>query len=102
MHYTFKSNATGDLIMMGAIGDSILRIIGKSPSDKGIVQAADLPAAIAAIRSAIERAESDPEHEAGETVDSASVEVTLRQHAWPLVEMMKAAHASGDAITRGA
>ncbi len=48
MHYTFKSKSTGNLIMMGASGDSILRLIGKEPSDKGIVQASELPAAIAA------------------------------------------------------
>lgn len=42
MHCRFKSKATGDLILMGEIGDSILRIIGKTPSEKGILQAADL------------------------------------------------------------
>ncbi|MDP3085998.1 MAG: DUF1840 domain-containing protein [Rubrivivax sp.] len=101
MHYTFKSNATGNLIMMGAIGDSILRIIGKAPADKGIVQASDMPAAIAAIESAVALAESAPEPAAEQTTDDAPDAVTLRQRAWPFVEMMQAAHASGDAITWG-
>lgn len=101
MHYTFKSKATGNLIMMGAIGDSILRIIGKAPSDKGIVQVSELPAAIVAIQSAIRLAESEPEPSAAQAIDSESDEVTLRQRAWPLLEMMRAAHASGDAITWG-
>lgn len=101
MHCRFKSKATGDLILMGEIGDSILRIIGKTPSEKGILQAAALPAAISAIQSAIALAESEPEHSVAEATDSGPDEVGLRRHAWPLLEMMKSAHSSDEAIAWG-
>lgn len=101
MLYAFKSKAAGDVIMLGPIGDAVLRIVGKEPSDQGILQASELPDAIAAIRSAIAVAESNPAQTAVESADAESDAVTLRQRAWPLVEMMQAAHASGDAITWG-
>lgn len=87
--------------MMAAVGGAVLRIIGKAPSATGIVQAADMPAAITAIESAIAHAEADPEPSAAASIDAGSDEVSLRQHAWPVLEMMRAAHASGDAITWG-
>ena len=34
-----------------------------------------------------------------EATDSGPDEVGLRQHAWPLLEMMKSAHSSDEAIT---
>lgn len=101
MLYTFKSKATGELIMMGSIGDLLLRVIGKEPSGKGIVQVPELLPAIAAIQSAIAQAESAPEPAGSEATDSAAELVTLRQRAWPLVEMMRAAQASGEAVTWG-
>ena len=49
MLYKFKSKAGSDVIMMGANGDEVLRVIGKSPSATGIIEPAAMPAAIAAI-----------------------------------------------------
>ena len=36
--YRFKSKADGDLIMMAPVGDQILRIIGREPAPKGIIE----------------------------------------------------------------
>ncbi len=49
MHYTFKSKATGDLLMMGPIGSELLRVIGQEPAPKGIIEPAAMPAAVKAI-----------------------------------------------------
>ena len=38
MIYKFKSKAAGDVIMLGASGDDVLRTIGKSPAAQGIVE----------------------------------------------------------------
>ena len=38
MIYKFKSKAAGDVIMMGANGDQVLRVIGKTPAPKGIIE----------------------------------------------------------------
>lgn len=94
MIYKFKSKAAGDLIMTGPAGDAVLRIIGKEPAPQGIVEAASLARAIAAIEQAVaadEAARAEAEKEAA--ADGQKLKpregVTLRQRAWPLLEMMK-------------
>jgi len=52
MHYVFRSRSDADLIMMGPIGDRLLHIVGKEPAPQGIIEAAAMPAAIAAIEAA--------------------------------------------------
>jgi hypothetical protein len=106
MHYTFKSKATGDLIMMGPIGDEVLRVIGKEPESQGIIEPAAMSAAILAIDEAIAREESQPapipSGSVGEGPDlSRDENVTLRQRVWPFVEMMKRAHAENATIVWG-
>lgn len=106
MIYKFKSKAAGDVIMMGPSGDHVLRIIGKAPAPKGIIEPAAMPAAMAAIEQAIadeERARKQAEAEAaaeGRTLLPGEG-VTLRQRAWPLVEMMKRALAANKEIVWG-
>ena len=41
MLYKFKSKATGDVIMLGANGDQVMRIIRKEPAAQGIIAVAD-------------------------------------------------------------
>jgi hypothetical protein len=106
MIYKFKSKAAGDVIMMSPSGDHVLRIIGKQPAPKGIIEPAVMPAAIAAIERAIvdeenarKQAEADAAAE-GKALPPREA-VTLRQRAWPLVEMMKRAHAEDKEIVWG-
>jgi len=94
MIYKFKSKAAGDVIMMGTTGDEVMRIIGKAPGTKGIIEVAAMPAAIAAIEQAVaadEAARAQAEQEAAAEGRKLGPRdgVTLRQRAWPLIEMMK-------------
>ena len=103
MIYRFKSKAAADLIVMGPIGDNLLRILGREPSAKGIIEVAALPAAIAALEAAVAaeeavRAKSDTD----EPDDSAGGDnVSLHQRAWPLLEMMRRSHREGADIVWG-
>ena len=106
MIYKFKSKAAGDVIMMGPAGDHVLRLIGKEPAAKGIIEPAAMPAAMAALERAIaaeeaEREQARREAEAEGRSFAPAEAVTLRQRAWPLVEMMKRAHAAGKEIVWG-
>lgn len=105
MIYKFKSKAAGDVIMMGPTGDQVLRAIGREPAPKGIVESAAMPAAIAAIERAITADEAARrEGEAKAQADGVKLPapgVTLRQRAWPMVEMMKRSHAGGEPIVWG-
>jgi Domain of unknown function (DUF1840) len=94
MIYKFKSKAAGDVIMMGPAGDDVLHVIGKAPAATGIIEVASMPAAIAALEQAIAadeaiRAQAEKEAAAEGTKLGARDGVTLRQRAWPLVDMMK-------------
>jgi uncharacterized protein DUF1840 len=88
--YRFKSKADGDLIMLAPVGDQILRILGREPAPQGIIEAAALPQAIAALEQAIVAAERargagpDDDDDAG-----GAKAVGLRQRAWPMLEMMR-------------
>jgi hypothetical protein len=103
--YKFKSKSSGDVIMLGTSGDQVLRALGKEPAAKGIIEAADLPAAMRALDAAIAadeaaREQADREAQAeGRTL--APREIGLRQRAWPLLEMMKRAHAAEHDIVWG-
>ena len=106
MIYKFKSKAAGDVIMMGPSGDDVLRLIGKAPAAKGIIEVAAMAAAVSAIGQAVaadEAARAQAETDAaGEGRSLAPREgVSLRQRAWPLVEMMKRSSAAGADIVWG-
>jgi hypothetical protein len=97
MLYKFKSQATGDLIMLEPNGRQILRIIGKDHTDsltQGILAPSDMPKAIAALQTAVSQEEAllkQREHEAmdkGETPERLEA-ISLRQRAAPFIDMLK-------------
>lgn len=106
MLYKFKSKAAGDVIMLAPHGDHILRLVGKQPSARGIFEVADMPAAIAAIEQAVAAAEdarqqADKEAAAEGRKIASGDAVSLRQRAWPLVEMLKRSQAENAVIVWG-
>ncbi|MBQ1765683.1 MAG: DUF1840 domain-containing protein [Aquincola sp.] len=107
MIYKFKSKAAPDVIMMGPNGDQVLRLIGREPTAKGILEVADMPAAVAALRAAVEeedaRRQATPEDEADDDGPRGSREgvVSLRQRAWPLIEMIERSHKAGTDVVWG-
>lgn len=102
--YRFRSEATGDLLMTAAVGERILRAIGREPAVQGIIEASALPAAIAALESAVagdeerhgddRRDDSDDEKQGGQAV-------RLSQRAWPMLDMMRRALAEKADIVWG-
>jgi hypothetical protein len=106
MIYKFKSKASGDVIMMGPTGDHLLGIIGKPAAPKGIVLPEDMPSAIAAIEKAIADDETDMETLRREAAAEGKKlppreGVSLRQRAWPLVELFKRSAAAGVEVVWG-
>jgi len=105
--YKFKSKSAGDVIMMAPNGDQVLRILGRELAAKGIIEVATMPAAMQALEVAVledERARQQAEAEAaaaGKPLAAKRDAVSLRQRAWPLLEMMKRSHAAGADIVWG-
>lgn len=107
MLYKFQSRATPDLIMLEPDGRRVLQIVGKYDADqRGILQAAEMPAAIAAIEAAIAQEEAErlaAEAEAAEKGEElAEVEgVSLRQRATPFIEMLRRCQAANKEVVWG-
>ena len=101
MIYKFKSQATGDLIMLGPHGDQLLELLGRMPAAKGIIEVADMATAIATLEKAIEGDESQDEKRNGSAADDDRKPVGLRQRLWPMVEMLRRARAADEVVVWG-
>jgi len=106
MIYKFKSKASGDIIMMEPTGDALLRAIGRPPAPQGIIEPADMPAAMADIEQAVladEAARAEAEREAADRGErlAAREGVALRQRLWPMLDMLKRAAAAAVPVTWG-
>ena len=96
MIYKFKSKASGDIVMLGADGDELLRSIGREPAPQGIIEPQAMAAVIARLEAAV--AASD-----GGTASGSDDEqpVKLRQRAWPMLDMLKRSLAEQQPIVWG-
>ncbi|MCD6732061.1 MAG: DUF1840 domain-containing protein [Burkholderiaceae bacterium] len=109
MIYEFKSRATGSVIMTKPVAEWILKIVGKEPGATGIVTVEQMPAAVAALRKAIDEERATLAEEASGTAAGAPAEstgedaypVSLAQRAFPFIEMLEAAHKAGKDVTWG-
>ena len=107
MIYKFKSAAAADVIMMGPNGDQLLRLMGREPGLQGIVTQAQLGAAISALDQAVAEDEAEfarlqaEAQAAGEPAPKREG-ISLRQRAWPLLEMMRLSLAQGQDVIWGA
>jgi hypothetical protein len=99
--YKFKSKGAGDVIMLGPSGDQILRLMGREPAPKGIIEVNDMPSAIAALERAVAADEAKPDDEDDEDKPRTGGGVSLRQRAWPLIDMLRRCQAAGHDIVWG-
>jgi hypothetical protein len=101
MIYKFKSKASGDLIMLGPQGDQVLRLLGREPAAKGIIEVAAMPAAIAALEAAVAAPQQGAQQDDEPAEPGAEPSVSLRQRVWPMVEMLRQAQAAGQPVVWG-
>jgi hypothetical protein len=109
MPLTFKSQATGDLVMLKAHAQALLTVLGKSNLSQGILEPADMPAALVTLRTLGDRRSgAEPVTQALSPVEDpadepgfSDEEVSLRKRAWPLAKMIEEALAAGKPIVWG-
>jgi hypothetical protein len=106
MLYKFRSKASGDVIMLPAHGDAMLRLLGREPAPQGIFEVAAMPALLGTLQAAIEQAEAAaPDDEvadsSAEAATDAARRVGLRQRVWPMIEMLRRCHAAGEPVVWG-
>jgi len=109
MIYKFKSKAAGDVIMLGPNGDELLRLLGREPAAKGIIEPAAMAAALVTLQNAASaddaarsaHANANAEAEAEATDASRPTGITVRQRVWPMVEMLRRAQAANEPVVWG-
>ena len=109
MLITFKSKAAADIIMYEVHAKRMLDLLGKDVK-RGIITAAETGAAIAKLEAEIElerqheaelAATSDAEAEEEDHKILAANHVSFSARAFPLLDMLRAAHAQGRDIMWG-
>lgn len=105
MLYRFRSSATGDVVMLGPNGDELLQILGREPAARGIIEPVDMPQAMQALQAAVAAAEASQADTGGDGDDPAEPHtprhISLRQRVWPMIEMLRRAHAAEAAVVWG-
>lgn len=91
MIVTFKSKASGDVIMFGDIAHELMKVMGKDPDPTGIITAEQLPGAISALKAAIEESRKQPAPDEEQEAEKPAMTrtVTLAQRAIPLLELLE-------------
>lgn len=112
MLYRFKSKATGDTLMLQPQAEQFLRALGREPAARGIIETADMAAALQDLQQAIVADEQDRSGRdvADEAAAVAASEATgptgrdpvpLRRRLWPMVQMIERAQAAGEPVVWG-
>ena len=109
MLYKFKSQADSDLYMNQAPAERILAIIGKDPGAQGIIEPADMAAAIVKLERAVAEDDAartasteEPTPDATEPAAPAGGQgITLHQRAWPFIQLLKRSLAADKPIVWG-
>lgn len=121
MLYKFKSRSTADLILLEPQARRLLHVMGKEPAASGIVTAAQIPAAVAALEAAVlaeerQAAEQqaaaaarakegsegrDDSEDEGDDTQRSSEFVSLRQRAAPLIDMLRRSAEEGHDVVWG-
>ncbi len=98
MLVTFKSKAAADIPMYPEHAKMLLAVVGKpfepESAPKGIITAAEAPAALAALKAAADASRHTEKNGAQSTADDQpgqTLSVGLAQRAFPLIDMLERA-----------
>lgn len=104
MIYTFKSRAAADVIMRQSNAEQMFAIIGKAVTPQGVITVAQMPAAIAALKTAIavhEDAETQRAKDPSQRVEVEGDSVRLRDRAAPFIDLLTQSAAAGKDVLWG-
>ncbi|MBR8183951.1 DUF1840 domain-containing protein [Burkholderia ambifaria] len=99
MMVTFRSSAAPDIVMLRDLAEYLLGLVGKALDVRGVISTDELPGAIARLEQAIK---DDVARESAHERSTQALRSELSPHAgglaqraWPLLDMMRAAHEQG-------
>ncbi|HIV72300.1 MAG TPA: DUF1840 domain-containing protein [Candidatus Aquabacterium excrementipullorum] len=91
MSVKFKSKAAADLLMVSAHAEALLKTLGKTAAQPGILEPQDMPRALATLQGLPEEPPTPSADVDGDAADDDAPEdrVSPRTRAWPLVQMIQ-------------
>jgi hypothetical protein len=104
MLYKFRSPASGDVIMLGPHGDWMLRLLGREPAARGIIEPADMPQALQALHRAVDQDDQTKAVAASADTQDPTPgvdEISARQRLWPMMDMLHRALQAGEPVVWG-
>ena len=97
---TFRSRAASAIIMYAETAQRLLDIIGKPMAERGVITSEQVDEALARLVQAVEH-EKPTGVPADDHTPGAEYPVSLRQRAFPLVQMLRAARKRHVDVTWG-
>lgn len=88
MLVTFTTEAYADITMFGDVGLAMLKMMGHSATVPGAIRAEDVPAALERLKAAVD---TNPSTATTANKDDDEPNVSLRNRALPLIELLTAA-----------
>lgn len=97
----FRSRAAAEIIMIAEDATRLLDCIGKPPAPRGVITCAQIDEALSRLEAAVqgERARGGDADVPDEPLSRQAI--SLRQRAFPLMEMLRAARRLGVDVTWG-
>ena len=83
------------ITMFGDVAKNLLRLMGQSGSVPGAILAADIPAAVEKLKRGVAGGDAQP---AGKAGDDGEGDVSLKNRAHPLIELLERAAKNGDDV----
>ncbi len=94
--FKFKSKVTGDLILLQAHGQQVLKAMGKPAEPQGIIQVQDLANCRQALEAAIAAQAEAEQHQAEASANAAEgasedapLPISFKHRALPMLDMLK-------------
>ena len=114
MPITFKSQATGNLVMLQAHAEALLQLLGKTATRPGVIEVSDMPRVLSVLHGLAQAAPTAPpaspatqpdEADEADDVDAPPTfpdePVSLRQRAAPFIRLIEQAQAGQQPVVWG-
>jgi len=88
----------GSFTMDAGIAIQLLKAMGHSGTVPGAILAADIPAALARLQAVVSKSPPAGSPPAGKSDDESEIQVSLRQRAFPLVDLLTRAAERGKEV----
>lgn len=90
MLIVFKAEGAADVMMFGEVAMKMIALMGKPPSERGVVTVEQLPDAIERLKLAVARDKAGPKPAPPEDQEKdGEVPVGLTQRVLPLIELLE-------------